>query len=97
MKEIKNIKIWQNGINVQVNRIALTVQDNLKDAASFHYTLFSDDNAIINSGIEMGGEDYLNWDGSNEAAYEWIAKNLNLEILGDYVAPIVEEKIIEEN
>jgi hypothetical protein len=85
MKIINPISIWQNGITVEANRMSLTVKDNLRDAASFYYTLFADDNAVVNSGIAMGGQDYLNWDGSNDLAYEWVAKQINVVILGDYV------------
>lgn len=92
MKIIKPIKIWQNGTTVEANRMSLIVQDNLKDAASFYYTLYADDNAVANGGIAMGGEDYENWDGSNDFAYEWVAKQINVEIIGDYEAPIIEPK-----
>jgi hypothetical protein len=95
MKIIKPITIWQNGVNVEANRMSLTVQDNLKDAASFYYTLYADDNAVINSGIAMGGEDYENWNNDadiNNAAYEWVASKINVEITGDYVAPVIASK-----
>ena len=97
MKIINPIQIWQNGITVEANRMSLTVQDNLKDAASFYYTLYADDNAVVNSGIAMGGEEYENWNNEtdiNNAAYEWVASKINVEIIGDYVPPIIEPVVI---
>ena len=37
---------------------------------------------IIASGVVlMGGQDYIDWDNSNEQAYEFIANKLNLQLV----------------
>ena len=39
-------------------------------------------NSIVASGqVFMGGQDYIDWDNSNDAAYEFVAGKLNLEIV----------------
>jgi hypothetical protein len=81
MKEIKNISIWQNGVILEANKISITVHDNLNDSASFYYTLFAGDNAVVNSSIEINGEDYTKWNGSNDAAYKLVAAKINVTII----------------
>jgi len=39
-------------------------------------------NETVASGqMYMGGQDYIDWDNSNEAAYEYVAEKLNLELV----------------
>lgn len=39
-------------------------------------------NETVASGqMYMGGQDYIDWDNSNDAAYEYVAGKLNLEIV----------------
>jgi hypothetical protein len=38
-------------------------------------------NTIISGTVYMGGEDYVDWDNSNEAAYEYVVDKLNLELV----------------
>jgi hypothetical protein len=39
-------------------------------------------NEIVASGqMYMGGQDYIDWDNSNEAAYDYVAGKLNLELV----------------
>lgn len=73
--------------------------DDLKSYASFVYRLvevipaqqapegmgpYPDMNNIIVSGnVYMGGQDYIDWDNSNEAAYDFVADKLNLTIVPD--------------
>jgi hypothetical protein len=40
----------------------------------------------------MSGDDYDAWE-TNEYAYDWVAGQLNLTIIGDYVPPVVEEEV----
>jgi hypothetical protein len=37
---------------------------------------------LADGGITMSGEDYLDWDGTNQSAYTYIAEKLNLIIVG---------------
>jgi len=36
---------------------------------------------LADGNITMSGEDYLNWDNSNDQAYSYIAEKLNLTII----------------
>lgn len=90
MKKIEPIQIWQNGQQVEATYFAAVSQsDNLKDAASFQYTLYAGQDSpsvsVASGGFAMGGEDYANWDGSNDYPYVWLAEKLNLTIVSDYV------------
>lgn len=38
---------------------------------------------LISGNVYMGGQDYIDWDNSNEAAYEYVAGKLNLTIVPD--------------
>lgn len=40
-------------------------------------------NIIATGSIYMGGQDYIDWDNSNEQAYDYIAEKLNLTIVPD--------------
>jgi len=89
MKKIEPISTWYNGklenatlLNVYV------VNDNLSTSANFAFQLIKNSESdltngltILSSGIlDMNGEDYSNWQ-TNEYAYNWIAKQLNLTII----------------
>ena len=81
---------------------AYCINDNLTNAATFYYALLSDTMVNLSQGnLTMIGQDYANWQ-TNQYAYDWIAEQLNLTIVGDYVAPVVEtpsevvEPILEE-
>lgn len=38
-------------------------------------------NTIISGNVYMGGQDYIDWDNSNEAAYDYVVGKLNLELV----------------
>lgn len=73
--------------------------DDLKSYASFVYRLSEEleqapavegappppsmYNIIVSGNVYMGGQDYIDWDNSNEAAYEYVAGKLNLTIVPD--------------
>ena len=93
MKQIEAVTIWSNGENKNANFLnSIIVQDNLESSCSFYYQLCEgvketeDDNLVAGSVLSQGnlnlsGEEYLAWDGSNEEAYLYIASKLNLTIL----------------
>jgi len=92
MKKIQPIQIWQNGQQVEATYLDATAQDNLKDAASIYYILYSGtewpQQSLINSGIAISGEDYENWNADpdmNTWLYNWLANKLNITIIGDFV------------
>jgi citrate synthase len=36
---------------------------------------------VVSGQVSMNGQDYIDWDNSNEAAYEYVAEKLNLTIV----------------
>ena len=84
MKTINNIQVWKDGEEKQANLLnAVLLNDDLATNANFYYQLLeSQNNEILISGsISMVGEDYQNWDDSNDGAYDYIANKLNLTII----------------
>ena len=82
MKKIQNISIWYNGEMVLGTIFNLnSINDNLSMNATFYYQIFSDNNIQLTEGnLIMEGKDYQDWN-TNEYAYNWAAKKLNLQIL----------------
>ena len=93
MKLIEPIQIWKNGESQEACiLIAYIVNDNLESFCSFYYQLCSsgeptEETALVigqslaEGNVSMSGQDYLDWDNSNDAAYTYIAEKLNLVIL----------------
>jgi len=96
MKLIKEVSIWDNGVNKKATILnAYVVNLILNQSATFYYGL-SAQNAdgsvgeILSQGnLGMTGEDYTDWTIDNDA-WLYIAKSLNLEIIEDYIAPVAE-------
>jgi hypothetical protein len=101
-KTIEPISSWQNGEEKQATVFVLNSSfDNLSTTANFQYqlnevvppstsSLMSSMNTLINAGLTMSGQDYLDWDAAtdaNEWAYNWAATQLKLTITGEYVPP----------
>jgi len=67
---------------------AYCINDNLSTSATFYYTLLSDVQSQLQQGnLTMTGEVYDNW-ATNEYAYEWVAQQIDVTIIGDYVPPV---------
>ena len=93
MKQIESVSIWKNGESQEANLLnAYIINDNLATSCSFYYQLCSSGEGteamplvigqtLADGNITMSGEDYLNWDDSNDAAYSYIAEKLNLTII----------------
>jgi hypothetical protein len=93
MKTIKPVTIWKNGESQEANFLnASIVIDNLETFCSFYYSLNAGGDGtekmplvigqtLADGNIIMDGENYLNWDNSNEAAYVYIAEKLNLTLI----------------
>ena len=93
MKKIEPVTIWKNGESQEANLLnAYIVNDNLATACSFYYSLCASGEGteamplvifqnLAEGNILMDGENYLNWDNSNEAAYVYIAEKLNLTLI----------------
>lgn len=82
MKNITPISIWKNGESTQASVLtAMIVGDNLHSLCTFYYELKTVDGEVLaNGNVGMSGTEYENWDGSNDAAYTYIANQLNLTI-----------------
>lgn len=93
MKSIEPISIWKNGESQEANLLnAYIINDNLQSSCSFYYQLCSSGQGtealplvigqtLAEGNITMAGDDYINWDDSNDAAYAYIAEKLNLTII----------------
>lgn len=93
MKSIEPISIWKNGESFEANLLnAYIINDNLESSCSFYYQLCSSGEGteamplvigqtLADGNVTMSGEDYINWDDSNDAAYAYIAEKLNLTII----------------
>lgn len=91
MKPIEPITIWKNGESQEANLLnAYIINDNLESSCTFYYQLWlcysgehSDTigQSLAEGNVSMTGQDYLDWDNSNDAAYTYIAEKLNLVIL----------------
>ena len=85
MKQIQPVQIWLNGQNVQatiLNAYAINVL--LNTSATFYYCLLnSNEELLTNGNLVMTVEAYTQWQTDNYA-WDWIAQQLNLTIIGDY-------------
>jgi hypothetical protein len=93
MKQIENVAIWKNGEQKTASILnAYIVNDNLETSCSFYYQLCEGGqgteemplvmgNSLAEGNVQMAGEDYLGWDGSNNSAYAYIAAELNLTLV----------------
>jgi len=94
MKLINAVPIWDNG-TVQEAKIlnAYAINVTLGNSATFYYQLFSE-NVDLSLGVQlaqgnlsMTGEAYAQWE-VDAYAWDWVASELNLTIIGDYVPPV---------
>jgi len=86
---------------------AYCINDNLSNSATFYYALLTDTQSQLQQGnLTMSGEDYNGW-ATNDYAYNWVATQIDVTIIGDYVPPVhpqpeptpepIVEEAIEEN
>ena len=91
MKEIQPVNIWNNGQMVQASLLnAWAINVVLGVSATFYYNLLSTDQTRLAEGnLTMTGEAYQQWT-IDSYAWDWVAEQLNLTIVGDYVPPVTE-------
>ena len=92
MKQIQSVQVWKNGEEKQANAFNLIlINDDLKSSATFYYQLIASSQdeegnvsteQLADGNCGMSGEDYQNWDDSNDGAYNYCAGKLNLTIVG---------------
>ena len=93
MKQIQPVTVWSNGQEVQANGLnAYVVSDNLSTQAVFYYGIgnivynlfpaLPSVNVLSSGHLTMTGKDYADWQ-TNQYAWDWVASQLNLTIVGD--------------
>ena len=92
MKQIQPV-VFPLNLGVASILNAYCINDNLSTAATFYYALLTQELSQLQQGnLTMTDEVYSNWQ-TNEYAYNWIAEQLDVTIVGDYVPPVVEEVV----
>ena len=88
MKQISPVSIWKNGQNKTASILdAYIINDNLSSSCTFYWMLKEADQqeqagqVLADGNVTMTGEDYDNWDGSNDYAFDYIAEQINVTIL----------------
>jgi hypothetical protein len=93
MKSIEPVTAWKNGEQLEANILnAYIINDNLESSCSFYYSLNTSGDGteamplvlgqvVAEGNLTMSGQDYIDWDNSNEQAYEYIAEKLNLTLI----------------
>lgn len=88
MKSIQPIQIWINGANKTASILdARIINDDLQSSCTFYYELKeastedTQGQQLAQGNVTMSGDDYLNWDGTNDEAYAYIANQINVVIL----------------
>jgi hypothetical protein len=97
MKLINAVSIWDNG-QVKEAKIlnAYAVNVTLGTSATFYYQLFSENvdlsvgQQVAQGNLSMTGEAYAQWE-VDAYAWDWVASELNLTIIGDYIPPVPPE------
>jgi len=94
MKLINAVSIWDNGQVLEAKILnAYAVNVTLGTSATFYYQLFCENvdlsvgQQVAQGNLSMTGEAYQEWN-QDEFAWDWIASELNLTIIGDYVPPV---------
>jgi hypothetical protein len=83
---IQPVSIWANGQSKEASELdARIIYDDLATSCTFYYELKEVVEGVSGSALSVGnvamdGEDYINWDNSNDEAYVYIAGKLNLTI-----------------
>jgi hypothetical protein len=85
MKQISPVSIWKNGQSLTASILdAIIINDNLSSSCTFYWMLKEEGEAgqtLADGNATMSGEDYDNWDGSNDYAFEYIAEQINVTII----------------
>lgn len=88
MKQIKPLKIWSNGQEKTAAVLdASIINDDLKTTSVFYWQLKEADQEeqsgqiLANGNVTMSGQDYENWNGGNDYAYQFIASQINVALV----------------
>jgi hypothetical protein len=84
MKNIQPLQIWKNGQQLTASVLdAIIINDNLSTSCTFYWMLKEEGEVgqtLADGNTTMTGEDYDNWDGSNDYAFDYIASQINVTI-----------------
>ena len=95
MKEIQPV-VYPLNLGTATILNAYCISDNLNNSAFFYYALLSDTQVQLSQGnLVMTGEDYVAYS-TNQYAWDWIAQQLNVTIIGDYVTTVTEVPNVSE-
>ena len=88
MKSIEPIQIWSNGVLKTAEVLdARIINDDLQSSCTFYWELKeasteeTQGQQLAQGNVTMAGDDYDNWDGTNNEAYAFIANQINVIIL----------------
>lgn len=83
MKPISTFLIWVNGENKSASLLnAKIIHDNLSSSCTFYYEITDQSQEVLaNGNVLMDGQDYEDWDNSNEEAYSYIAEKINVTLV----------------
>jgi hypothetical protein len=91
-KAIQPITIWYNGENKTGSELDVVLSyDNLEDKGIFKYDIkeavaqqgdyLVGGLSLSNGYINIEGQEYQDWDNSNQQAYEFVASKLNVTLI----------------
>jgi len=84
MKQIQPV-VFPLNLGTAVILSAYCINDNLSTSATFYYALLSDTQVQLSQGnLTMTSQDYADWT-TNDYAYNWVAEQIDVTIIGDYV------------
>ena len=85
---IQPVQSWNRGTVTTLNVFRLqSINDNLKDSCTFYWQIGNQvplqpegvqQTWVQDGNLTMSGQDYLNWNGSNDVAMTWALGQLNL-------------------
>ena len=83
MKEIQPVTMWNGVEGIYLNAWGVNVT--LNTSAVFSYNILNaSQERLVQGELTMTGEAYTQWT-IDSYAWDWIAEQLNLTIIGDYV------------
>ena len=87
MNNIKPLPIWKNGVTTNATfLLACLINDNLKDNATFYYSLLAETEdrtpgeKLADGNLIISGEAYKDWTRANDESILWISKQLNVTL-----------------
>jgi hypothetical protein len=88
MRNIQPIQIWKDGSLKSAEILdCRIVNDDLSSSCTFYWVLREPNSEIMmmsslaDGNYTISGEDYINWDGTNDSSYNIIASQINVTII----------------